>query len=96
MADTDKLSRRQRERRRHKGEILSAALELFSEKGFHEVSMQAIAAQAEFATGTLYNFFASKEALFEEMTHAFSVSSQCSNVIERNGQNKDRIRGARA
>ena len=30
--------------------------------------MQEIATQAEFATGTLYNFFASKEALFEELT----------------------------
>jgi len=64
----EKLPRRQRDRLRHKQEILDAALKLFAQKGFHEVSMQEIAAQAEFAIGTLYNFFASKEALFEELT----------------------------
>jgi len=68
MIGQEKLSRRQRDRIRHKEEILAAALKLFSERGYHEVSMQEIAAQAEFATGTLYNFFASKEALFEELT----------------------------
>ncbi len=68
MSEEEKLPRRERDRLRHKEEILTAALRLFAERGFHEVSMQEIAAQAEFATGTLYNFFASKEALFEELT----------------------------
>ena len=43
------------------------ALRLFADKGFHNVSMHEIAAAAEFATGTLYNFFASKEDLFFEL-----------------------------
>ena len=67
MAETERLSRRQRERQRHKMEILQKAMKLFSEKGFHNVSMNEIAAEAEFATGTLYNFFASKETLYDEM-----------------------------
>lgn len=62
------LSRKERERLRHKEEILTVALRLFSEKGFHNVSMQEIAEESEFAVGTLYNFFESKEALFDEMT----------------------------
>jgi TetR/AcrR family transcriptional regulator len=62
------LSRKEREKGRHKKEILSAALKLFSDKGFHNVSMQQIAEASEFAVGTLYNFFASKEALFDELT----------------------------
>lgn len=65
--DREALSRRQRERQHHKQEILSAALRLFSARGFHDVSMQEIAAEAEFATGTLYHFFPSKEALFHEL-----------------------------
>ncbi|HQG48484.1 MAG TPA: TetR/AcrR family transcriptional regulator [Sedimentisphaerales bacterium] len=60
-------SRKEREREQHRQEILSAALELFAEKGFHNVSMQEIATAAEFATGTLYNFFPSKEDLFFEL-----------------------------
>ncbi len=60
-------SRKERERQQHRQEILSAALELFAEKGFAGVSMQEIAAAAEFATGTLYKFFPSKEDLFFEL-----------------------------
>jgi len=61
------LSRKQRERLRHRQEILDTSLKLFSERGFHNVSMQQIAEASEFAVGTLYNFFDSKEMLFEEL-----------------------------
>lgn len=61
------LPRKERERLRHKQEILDKALKLFSERGFHNVSMQQIAESAEFAVGTLYNFFESKESLFKEL-----------------------------
>ena len=61
------LSRKERERMRHRQEILDKALKLFTEQGFHNVSMQQIAEASEFAVGTLYNFFESKEALFDEL-----------------------------
>ena len=67
MATNEKLSRRQRERLQHRNDILATALKLFSENGFHNVSMQEIATEAEFATGTLYNFFDSKEAMFNDL-----------------------------
>jgi AcrR family transcriptional regulator len=67
LMEKGKLSRRQREKQRHKEEILNSALSLFSEKGFHNVSMQDIANASEFGTGTLYNFFPSKEQLFIEL-----------------------------
>jgi AcrR family transcriptional regulator len=68
-------SRKERERQQHRQEILSAALRLFAEKGFPNVSMQEIAAAAEFATGTLYNFFPSKEDLFFELLLATAEES---------------------
>ena len=71
MAET-KLSRKQREHLEHKQEILETALKLFSERGFHTVSMQQIAEASEFAVGSLYNFFESKEALFEKLTESCS------------------------
>src|SRR4030042_6131057 len=61
------LTRKEREKVRHREEILKAALILCSNKGFHNVSMQDIAAESEFAVGTLYNFFQSKEQLFTEL-----------------------------
>ena len=47
--------------------MLAAALELFSEKGYHNVSMHEIAEKAEFAIGTLYKFFQNKEDLYKAL-----------------------------
>jgi AcrR family transcriptional regulator len=65
--DKAKLSRKEREKLLHREEILESALRLFSNKGFHNVSMQDIANESEFGVGTLYNFFDSKEQLFIEL-----------------------------
>ncbi len=62
-----KLSRKEREKVRHRKEILDVSLRLFSCRGFHNVSMQDIAIASEFAVGTLYKFFTSKEQLFVEL-----------------------------
>jgi len=68
--DKSKLPRKEREKLLHRQEILEAALRLFSNKGFHNVSMQDIANESEFGVGTLYNFFNSKEQLFIELMKA--------------------------
>jgi AcrR family transcriptional regulator len=47
-----------------KGEaILDAALQLFVERGFHGTSVPSVAERAHVASGTIYHYFASKEAL---------------------------------
>lgn len=43
--------------------ILEAALQLFNERGFHGTSVPELARRAEVATGTLYRYFDSKEAI---------------------------------
>ena len=62
-----KCSRREREKLRQRQDMLSAALELFSEKGYHNISMHEIAARAEFAVGTIYKFFKNKEDLYKAL-----------------------------
>lgn len=57
-------SRRERERQRKLDDLLAAAEVVFAENGFEEASMERIAAAAEYATGTLYLYFQSKEALY--------------------------------
>jgi len=60
----EKLPRREREKLRQRQEMIEAALDLFSVKGYHNVSMHEIAEKAEFAIGTLYKFFQNKEDLY--------------------------------
>lgn len=47
--------------------ILRAALSVFAEHGVHAVPVPEIAARAGVGTGTIYRFFASKEALINEL-----------------------------
>jgi TetR/AcrR family transcriptional regulator len=65
--EEQKLTRKEREILRHRDQVLAVALELFSERGYHNVSMQEIAQRAEFAIGTLYKFFRNKEDLYKAL-----------------------------
>lgn len=47
-----------------KREILQAAYEVFSEKGFHNASISDIAREAGIAKGSIYDYFHSKDDLF--------------------------------
>ncbi|MBF0226045.1 MAG: TetR/AcrR family transcriptional regulator [Desulfobacterales bacterium] len=65
--DEKNFSRKERENFRRRQEILEIALKLFSEKGFHNVTMQEIAKESEFSVGSLYNFFSNKEDLYNAL-----------------------------
>jgi AcrR family transcriptional regulator len=67
MIEERKLPRREREKQAQRQEMLAAALDLFSKRGYGNVSMQEIAEKSEFATGTLYKFFRSKEDLYRAL-----------------------------
>lgn len=43
--------------------ILDAALDLFAQRGFHGTAVPAVAERARVGAGTIYRYFASKEAL---------------------------------
>lgn len=62
-----KIPRREREKLRQRREVMAVALDLFSAKGYHNVSMQEISQRAEFAVGTLYKFFKNKEDLYKAL-----------------------------
>ncbi|MEZ4550999.1 MAG: TetR/AcrR family transcriptional regulator [Desulfobacterales bacterium] len=91
---TTGLSRREREKLRQRKEILAAALSLFSDKGYHNVSMQEIAETAEFAIGTLYKFFQNKEDLYKAlvMEQADRFEEAFLTVLEGPGDEVDRLR----
>ncbi|MFQ5675654.1 MAG: TetR/AcrR family transcriptional regulator [bacterium] len=58
------LPRKEREKLYKRGEILSAALKVFAEKGYEHANVEEIAETAEFSKGALYNYFANKEEMF--------------------------------
>jgi AcrR family transcriptional regulator len=59
--------RRARERAGREAAILDAAERVIGRRGFHEAGMTEIAREAEYAIGTLYTLFSSKEALYERL-----------------------------
>jgi AcrR family transcriptional regulator len=54
-------------RKSSKEKILSVALELFAKKGYHAASISQIALKAKISKGLMYNYFASKEKLLDEI-----------------------------
>lgn len=63
--EVQKLSRKEREKLFKRQEIVNAARAVFSARGFSAATLDEIAEKAEFGKGTLYNYFQSKEELFE-------------------------------
>ncbi len=92
MPETE-LPRKERERLYHKSEILEAALKLFSEKSFHDVSMQEIAEKSEFSVGTIYNFFENKDSLFSELVRdcAQKIQNSLIPILEENENETNKI-----
>ncbi len=58
------LSRRERDRLLRQADILRAAEHVFALKGYHQATMQDIAKEAEYGTGTVYLYFKDKDALY--------------------------------
>jgi AcrR family transcriptional regulator len=51
--------------------IEDAARELFIKQGFHRTSMRDIAKGAEVSLGNLYNYYATKDAIFESLINGY-------------------------
>lgn len=63
-------------------ELIDAALELFSEKGFAATKTEDIARRAGVTVGTMYRYFPSKEALFEAAVQR-AMASPAANAAAR-------------
>lgn len=79
MKVTAKAKRQTRER------ILEVAAKLFQQNGFVETTTRDIATEAKIATGTLFNYFPSKEAL------AIAIVGEC--LREAHDEFRARLRG---
>lgn len=68
--DRDELTRWEKRKRRTRGQLKAATLDLLLEKGYQDLTIQDITDRADFARGTFYVHFGSKDeivwAIFEE------------------------------
>lgn len=82
---TDKIKKKRR-RKNTKEEILSAAIDLFSERGFSAVSIRDITRKVGINESSLYNHFKSKdslpEAIIEKITVELGEAVFCESTIE--------------
>jgi AcrR family transcriptional regulator len=62
-----KRPRWQRRKEERPTELLDAALEVFAERGFAATRLEDVARRAGVTKGTMYLYFANKEALFKEL-----------------------------
>ncbi|MFW5488800.1 MAG: TetR/AcrR family transcriptional regulator [Desulfovibrio sp.] len=88
------LSRREKERLKRREYILDVALELFSSKGYHNVTMHEIAKKSEFAIGTLYTFFKNKEELYRSLLihKSDAFHTQVEEVLDTPGDEVEKLR----
>jgi len=61
------VRRKEREKEARREAILDAAARIFSRKNFYEATLDEIAADAELAKGTLYNYFKDKQDIFASL-----------------------------
>jgi AcrR family transcriptional regulator len=72
MAESPKFLRRKAARPQ---EIVEAAANVFAEKGFAASKLEEIGKRAGVSKGTLYLYYPTKEALFEEVVKAYAAST---------------------
>ena len=90
-------TRRARRKDARPGELLSAALDLFVEKGFSATRVEEVAHRAGVSKGTLFLYFPSKEDLFKAVVreHLSDHLSRWSDEIDHfEGSSRDMLRYA--
>jgi AcrR family transcriptional regulator len=93
LSPSSKPPRREREAERRRTEILESAERIFADKGFHLATMEDVARDSEFAVGTLYKVFKSKDELYaailEEKSAIFGI--RCREAIRGDDAPKAKI-----
>ena len=83
----------QRRKDSRPGEIIEAAFDLFAERGFSNTKMDEIAQKAGISKGSIYNYFKSKEAIFEVVVteDIIPMVDKIENVIASNQESPDKL-----
>jgi AcrR family transcriptional regulator len=82
------LNRKERDRQLRKADILRASEHVFAQKGYDKATMQDIAREAQYATGTVYLYFKDKESLYFYLLEE-KISDMMSIIKEKTAGVKD-------
>jgi AcrR family transcriptional regulator len=88
-AVADKETRKKQITARRQGQILKAALDVFSRKGYAAATIPEIAQAAGVATGTIYIYHPSKRELFVAVINNFIITTPLLDLIDKIPKGKD-------
>ncbi|MEB3148056.1 MAG: TetR/AcrR family transcriptional regulator [Sphaerospermopsis sp.] len=71
----------------YRKELLGKCFDLFADKGYGAITMRQIANGLGVSTGTLYHYFPSKQALFEQLVEEISQQDVIAALAELGGKN---------
>ena len=80
---TDKESRKKKAVEKRRGQILKAALEIFTQKGYTAATIPEIAKEAGVATGTIYLYYPSKRELFIAVIKSLIITAPLLHLIDK-------------
>ncbi len=86
------LTEEDQNRRRH--EVFDVSMALFLNKGFHETSMQEIAAAAGMGKSTLYDYFESKDEILISFVEdaIYDLAEQVRQIVKQDGPATGKLR----
>ena len=70
------LGRREQTKAANRAAILDAAREVFAEQGYEGVGVRDIVRRTDLASGTFYNYFPDKEAVFGAIVEEFGTEAR--------------------
>lgn len=76
--------------------ILDAALNIFSQKGYHDARLDEIVGESQTSKGSIYFYFPNKEKLFLALVDQFAdlIERQAKEAIEQEAEGIQRVRAA--
>ena len=92
-APSPRVGRRARELALRREDVIAAASQVFSAKGFHGAQVSEIAARAEVSLASVYQLFASKDDLFEAVTAttAEAVEAAIRSRVDATGDPREKL-----
>ncbi len=79
----DKASRKKKSTEKRREQILKAALEIFTQKGYAAATIPEIAKAADIAAGTIYLYYPSKRDLFVSVIKNFIITPPLLKLINK-------------